>query len=207
MGRIKRGILGGFSGKVANVIGGEWKGIAYMRSQPLSVANPRTAGQVTQRSKFASIVANGSELLATIVKPLWDRFAQAQSGFNAFVSANIETYDGAGNFAPDNFVIGRGSLNGVENLVANAGGGGLAGISWDDNSGTGTALGTDVAYAVSMGDDGTVKGQGTIGIRSDGAGNLQCENVDGVNDRVYLAFRRADGSLVSDSAVTQYFQP
>jgi len=34
MGTIKKGILGGFSGKVGTVIGGVWKGIEYMRSIP-----------------------------------------------------------------------------------------------------------------------------------------------------------------------------
>jgi hypothetical protein len=34
MGIIKQGILGGFSGKVGNVVGGTWKGIDYMRVLP-----------------------------------------------------------------------------------------------------------------------------------------------------------------------------
>lgn len=48
MGKINQGILGGFSGKVGNVIGGNWKGIDYMRVKPASVANPQTEGQVNQ---------------------------------------------------------------------------------------------------------------------------------------------------------------
>ncbi len=48
MGKIKQGILGGFSGKVGTVIGGNWKGISYMRSIPQSIKNPRTDGQVSQ---------------------------------------------------------------------------------------------------------------------------------------------------------------
>ena len=57
MGKISQGVLGGFSGKIGNVVGGSWKGIDYMRIKPASVANPRTAAQVDQRSKF-SIVLN-----------------------------------------------------------------------------------------------------------------------------------------------------
>ena len=30
MGKISQGVLGGFSGKVGNVVGGTWKGIGYM---------------------------------------------------------------------------------------------------------------------------------------------------------------------------------
>ncbi len=53
MGRINQGILGGFSGKVGNVVGGNWKGIDYMRVKPASVANPKTVGQVNQRTKWS----------------------------------------------------------------------------------------------------------------------------------------------------------
>lgn len=52
MGKISQGILGGLSGKVGNVIGGNWKGIDYLRIKPSEVANPRTEGQVNQRNKF-----------------------------------------------------------------------------------------------------------------------------------------------------------
>ena len=54
MGKISQGILGGLSGKVGNVIGGSWKGIDYIRIKPSSVANPRTVGQVNQRTKFTA---------------------------------------------------------------------------------------------------------------------------------------------------------
>lgn len=40
MGTIKKGILGGFSGKVGTVVGGSWKGISYMRSLPQKVKKP-----------------------------------------------------------------------------------------------------------------------------------------------------------------------
>lgn len=53
MGTIKQGILGGFSGKVGTAIGSSWKGISYMRGRAQSVKNPRTEGQMEQRSKFA----------------------------------------------------------------------------------------------------------------------------------------------------------
>ena len=51
MGKIGKGILGGVSGKVANVVGASWKGIDYLRAKPQSVANPRSVLQVNQRTK------------------------------------------------------------------------------------------------------------------------------------------------------------
>jgi hypothetical protein len=56
MGRIKKGILGGFSGKVGTVVGANWKEISYMRSLPQKVKNPRTEAQRKQRSKFLLVV-------------------------------------------------------------------------------------------------------------------------------------------------------
>lgn len=53
MGTIKQGLLGGCSNKVGIVIGSSWKGISYMRGHAQSVRNPRTEGQMEQRSKFA----------------------------------------------------------------------------------------------------------------------------------------------------------
>ena len=55
MGEIKQGILGGFSGKVGTVIGSTWKDVSYMRAMAISVSNPRTPKQQTQRGKFALI--------------------------------------------------------------------------------------------------------------------------------------------------------
>jgi len=90
MAKINQGILGGFSGKVGGIVGSSWKGIAVMKAKPLSVANPKTAGQVTQRKKFASVQQLGSKLLTTVVKPLFDHEAQRMSGYNMFNQLNIE---------------------------------------------------------------------------------------------------------------------
>ncbi|HEY4789403.1 MAG TPA: DUF6266 family protein, partial [Bacteroidales bacterium] len=57
MGVIKQGILGGVAGKVGTVIGGSWKGINYLRSIPTSVANPNTAKQQDQRTKFSTVLS------------------------------------------------------------------------------------------------------------------------------------------------------
>ena len=52
MGKIRQGIIGGFSGKVGNVVGAAWKGISYMRILPVSVANPKTDAQLTPASEI-----------------------------------------------------------------------------------------------------------------------------------------------------------
>ena len=69
MGKIKQGILGGFSGKVAGVVGSSWKGIAVIKARPLSVANPKSPLQVAQRGAMAQIVMVARLLLASVLQP------------------------------------------------------------------------------------------------------------------------------------------
>lgn len=52
MGRIKKGILGGFSGKVGTVIGANWRGIDYIRALPKKSKKPATAKQLSQQNKM-----------------------------------------------------------------------------------------------------------------------------------------------------------
>jgi len=88
MGTIKKGILGGFSGKVGTVVGASWKGIAYMRSLPQKVKNPRTLGQRMQRSKFALTLALLQPMTA-FLRTGWKLYAHKQSPFNAAMSYAI----------------------------------------------------------------------------------------------------------------------
>ena len=93
MGIIKRGILGGVSNKIGNVVGSSWKGIATLRSLPLSVANPNTAAQKSNRNSFTIMSKLGSDVLATVCQPLWNRDAKQMSGFNAYVMNNKKAFD------------------------------------------------------------------------------------------------------------------
>jgi hypothetical protein len=201
---IKRGILGGMSGKVANVVGGTWKGVDYIRSLPLSVANPNTAAQQEQRGKFGGIVSLGSTLLTTTIKPLWDRFAVKMSGYNAFVQANIENWDIDKPLVPIDFILARGSLTGIIDLAAAPGGGNdIIPCTWTDNSGTGTATATDVAYLIAMNVTQNNVGVSNVGFaRSGETANITMPTDAVIGDEfyVYACFRTANGFKVSDSA-------
>jgi hypothetical protein len=56
MGRFIKGIMGGFSGKVGNIIGGTWRGISYMRSLSDRRNHQPTERQIMQRERFAFAV-------------------------------------------------------------------------------------------------------------------------------------------------------
>lgn len=113
MGTIKQGILGGFSGKVGTVIGSSWKGISYMRGRAQSVKNPRTEGQVEQRSKFA-LTLDFLKPITAYVRTGYKTYASKQTAFNAAMSYIVKNaVSGAfPNYALDfsRVLVSRGSL-------------------------------------------------------------------------------------------------
>lgn len=87
---IKKGILGGFSNKVGNVVGSTWKGINTMRSLPAQYNDANSMAQQANRSTFKYFSGFGSELLTGIIRPLWDWQAKRMSGYNLFIKRNID---------------------------------------------------------------------------------------------------------------------
>lgn len=206
---IKRGILGGFQGKIGNVVGTSWKGISVMKAMPLSVANPRTAGQVAQRSAFTIVSQLGSKILATIIKPLNDRFAQEESGYNLFLRRSISAFVGTGFDLPQNIEIARGKLdlNGITAVTELPGNDGVQ-IAWTSTAGTGNALVGDESYVLILDEVANVV---YAGQRLDrGTAGNQLEQiyfpgyVSGQPYYIYLAWRRQDGSMVSNTSYRSF---
>lgn len=191
--------------RIGNVVGTGWKGKAVMKSLPLSVANPRTAGQVKQRSRFSTLVTLASILLAAVVKPLWDRFASGMSGYNAFISANQNAFNPDGSLNPYDLVISRGRMIAPAN-IALSGSGGTANITLTNPVGDRFALPTDNIYVVLL--DETMQVPIFAGMTSAtrGTGTTVTFTVDlktgwevsGIAS-YYAAYLRSDGSEVSNS--------
>ena len=121
MGEIKQGILGGFSGKVGTVIGSTWKDVSYMRAMAISVSNPRTPKQQTQRGKFAMSL-NFLRSITPYVREGYKTYALKCTPFNAAMSYNLRY--AIGGSAPDltinygHALVARGSLMPVFNASA-----------------------------------------------------------------------------------------
>jgi len=203
MGTIKSGILGGFSGKVGAVIGTSWKGISVMRSQAQSVANPRTTGQVENRDRFKSVFTFATSILAGVIKPLNDRFAQGMSGYNLFCSRNKNIFLSNGTFAPLAVVLSLGKL-GVTPLLDEVVESGLnEDFLWNPAISGAYQAASDKAYLVVCDADGVVIGQsagvvlrsvGTIGV------DFSREIIGGETISAHLAFLRADGSIAGETS-------
>lgn len=149
MGTIKQGILGGFSGKVGTVIGSSWKGISYMRGQAQHVKNPRSAGQVNQRTKFA-LVMGFLQPVVPYIRIGYKSQAAKQTEFNAAFSYTIKNAVTGSypSYALDftKIVVSKGGLTQVTGATASwNNNSNEVKIDWTDNSGVGNALATDKA--------------------------------------------------------------
>ena len=85
MGTIKQGILGGFSGRVGTVVGSTWKSVHYMRALAVSVNNPNTEKQQSQRNKFSTAL-NFLKTMTPFVRIGYKNYTKDQSAFNAAMS-------------------------------------------------------------------------------------------------------------------------
>ena len=204
MGKIKQGILGGFSGKVGSVVGSSWKGISYMRGKAVSIKNPKTLQQKEQRSKFV-LALSVLQPITAFIRVGFKRYAHRQSEFNAAMSYTVKhaivgTYP---NYEIDyrNLLVSRGTLTGASNATAQAATGRIV-FSWDDNSGIGEAQPTDKAMLVALN-----PAKGEAAYTTDGAPRSACLEHFGVSPfwsgdevEVYLAFITEDGKDVANSA-------
>lgn len=210
MGIIKRGILGGVANKIGNVVGSSWKGIATLRSLPLSVANPRTKAQRDNRSTFSLMSKLGSEVLATVCQPLWNRDAKQMSGFNAYVKDNKTAFDADPLEWLINPIMAKGNLSATLSNAALADGGVNLTFVYDTALKNQQDSADDIAYVQVIHQDNTdpekpvfhAKGYITNAKRSEG--HLQVANPfttsEGDKLVLSLSFKSVDGREVATSS-------
>jgi hypothetical protein len=142
MATFEKGILGGFSGKVGNVVGARWRGKNVMRSLPQRGSYVPTENQLLQRERFKEVVT-----FLSPIKDILNRFFGKQQGdksaYNLATSyhlkeALIEVVDG---FVMDypKVLISRGDLRGLENPAVTTAANQVVNFTWADNSGQGNA--------------------------------------------------------------------
>lgn len=200
---LKQGILGGVKGKVGSVVGSSWKGIATLRSLPLSVTNPRTAAQVGNRNRFSNVVALATAMLSAVIKPLNDRFASAMSGYNLFIQRSRDCFTPAGIFVPANLILSRGKLGATA----------IGSVTADEDSDyvdvtfpagleNGYQSATDKAYLVVVSSTGEVLGAvSSMLTRADATVSVSLSRSLVENEVItcYLSFLRTDGTMCADS--------
>lgn len=142
MATFEKGILGGFSGKVGNVVGARWRGKNVMRSLPQRGDYTPTENQILQRERFRTVVK-----FLTPIKGLVSKYFGKKQGdkspYNMATSyhlkeALIEVGD---DFVIDypKVLISKGDLRGLDNPSITAAANQVVNMAWTDNSGQGNA--------------------------------------------------------------------
>ena len=189
MGKIKQGILGGFSGKVGTVVGGAWKGIDYMRSLATSVSNPKTSGQVAVRTNFATITRIMSKANPILKESNW-RLASKQSAFNAGVRINYKGAVVDGVLDMERLTFGEFSLAPLADLHAEF-------VSSDNNLTLKATWTNDADEEISFADDQAA----VVVVRKRADGGLDDVIID------YLNFKREDEQLRLFIGLVDSFTP
>lgn len=201
MALLSQGILGGISGKIGNAVGSSWKGKSVIKAKALSVANPRSAKQVAQRSKMTNIVAFSTSILASTIKPLSDRFAKGMSGFNVFVQRNIVLFASEMPTPAASLVISSGKMVAVEPSAADGDAvSGVVTVEWPTDLPDSYAQDTDEVFIVCQNrTTGEIQVSSADATRNDGSQELTFagEHVNLTQLATWIAFRRADGTVVS----------
>lgn len=152
MGTFSKGILGGFSGKVGNVVGARWRGKDIMRSLPTRGTYTPTQAQLEQRDRFTTVI----KFLTPIKEILSAYFGKQQgdkSSFNLATGYHIKEAllpDPLDTFVIDypKVLIGKGDLRGISNGSVTPDSFQVLNVFWDDNSGQGNAAATDELVVV-----------------------------------------------------------
>ena len=206
MGTIKQGILGGFSGKVGTVVGGNWKGIDYMRSKASKVSNPNSKAQKDQRSKF-SLILSFLQPITEFVKVGFKDYAIKMTAFNSAMSYNVK--NAITGVYPDYSIdfsqalVSRGSLAGALNPEAASAAAGEVTFTWDDNSAETNANVDDLTMVLVLNQDKKEAVFTTEGsTRSAGTQVLTVpDSYSGDTVECFIAFISVDGSVANSKFV------
>lgn len=199
MGRLDKGLLGGYTGKLGTTVGSTWKGINVVRTYQPNVANPRSDKQVAHRSLFSQVTEIGSLLLADVIKPLWDRNAKQMSGYNAFIQANMLASAKTKKLTPERFVLSNGRIGSVPLSLQITSS--TLRVLWDYDTLPVFGKVSDMAFVIVF--DGSMN----ILAYSAGAVNRESRSVifehdgslDGSAESVVVAFLSEDGKLCSNT--------
>lgn len=152
MGTFKKGILGGFRGKVGSVVGARWRGKYVMRSVPEANEDRiPTDAQRKVRERF-SLVARFLNPMKPIVGKYFGQKQGDKSPFNLATSYHIKeaVLEVGEDFIMDypKVLISKGDLSGLQSPTLTATVANVLQLDYTDNSGQGFAKADDQLLVV-----------------------------------------------------------
>lgn len=206
MASFQKGILGGFSGKVGTVIGGNWKGIDYMRSKGGNKNKNPTQPQLSQQLKFGLCI-RFLQTMSGLVEVGFKTFAVQKTGINSALSYLLQNAV-AGAYPTFNIVysdvlVSRGDLPNVLGPAVVSGAASVVTFSWTDNSGVGSTKPTDKAILAAFcpAFNQCIYTTGSAD-RSALTDSIDLSTFAGQLIETYIGFISADGKSVATSIYT-----
>jgi len=151
MAKLSKGILGGISGTVGNVVGGRWRGIDYIRSKPTSVRNPKTEAQQAQRMRF-KLVMSFLKKSRPFINIGFSNNSRGQTAMNRAMSINVReaitgTYPDL-EINPEALTVSVGDLRGASTFAMDLTVAETATITWSNDAASGNAANEDGAMVL-----------------------------------------------------------
>lgn len=133
MATFEKGILGGFSGKVGNVVGTRWRGKNVMRSLPQRGKYTPTEKQEEQRAKFKTVIGFLSPIVDILSRyfgnPQGDKSRSNLATSYHLKNAVVSTAQGmVMDFAK--VLISKGDLRGLDGATVAAAAGRALNLAW-----------------------------------------------------------------------------
>jgi Family of unknown function (DUF6266) len=206
MGTHKQGILGSFSGKVGTVVGSTWRGLWVMKGLITKKRGKSGPALLEQQAKF-TLMIKLLRPLSSLVSQTYDTLPAEMTGINKAFSDNIKNaiigiYPA---FTVDytKLSLSKGALPNADSPTAASTVAGKITFTWTDNSGSGDALATDMAFVAVFNEalNRWIFKQ-NIAARNAGTYTLDVTAFSGKPVQTYFGFISADGSSVSDSLFT-----
>jgi hypothetical protein len=204
MGTIRKGILGGFSGKVGPVIGSSWRGKDVMRSLPKKSSREASEKQLAQRARF-SLTARFLRPMGTLLSKYFGQLEQENPRYALAMSYHMK-YAVAGAY-PDfhldfaKVIITKGELPGLQGCTITAQAGTVLDWEWTDNSGQSQAKDTDALLAVAYNAEKQQFHFVQTAKRGSASFNMPLpEHWAGDTVHCWGSFLSADGSLFANSS-------
>ena len=150
MARLKKGLLGGVSGKVGNLVGGSWNGIDYVRSAPSGRKRSDSPQQAAVRERF-KVLGEWLNHFTVITRIGFKPWADGMSAANACFSYNYGLALGGDaetgfTVMPEAVLLSRGKLAGPGNVQVSSPAPHSLTVAWENDEAQPNARPTDVLW-------------------------------------------------------------
>lgn len=197
-------LIGAARGSAGNMTFSSWKGLNVLKNKPASVANPRSDGQVAQRSVITQLVAIFRQVPSAL-RTAFRQYATGMSAYNAFVKYNADeafTISGAvATFVASSFNAAKGTLGALVDFARTLDTGRTYDFTWTDNTGESNANASDIFHVLVISSNGLeVYEEDTTRTRAQASGSVTIPGSWSLTGARFCGyFVKADGSMASDS--------